>query len=77
MLETVEALPDGLFRDCEKLTRLVLEHRNSVCAVTAQTFAGAAQIRIFVPREAYHLYRDGYGCEENLWTIWLDRIEVY
>lgn len=75
--ETVEALPDGLFRDCEKLTRLVLEHTGSVCAVTEQTFAGAEQLRIFVPREAYPLYRDGYGCEENVWTVWLDRIEVY
>ena len=39
--------------------------------------AGAEQLRIFVPREAYHLYRDGYGCEENVWTVWLDRIEVF
>ena len=75
--ETVESLPDGLFRDCGRLTRLVLEHTGSVCAVTEQTFAGAEQLRIFVPREAYHLYRDGYGCEENVWTVWLDRIEVF
>lgn len=75
--ETVEALPDGLFRDCENLTRLVLEHRESVCAVTERTFDGVPQLRVFVPRQAYHLYRDGYGCGENVWSVWLDRIDVY
>lgn len=75
--ETVEALADGTFRECGNLIRLVLEHRTAVCAVTEHTFDGAAQIRIYVPREAYPLYRDGYGCGENLWTVWLDRIEVY
>lgn len=75
--ETVAALPGGVFRECTMLTRLVLEHRETVCGVAADTFTGADQVRIYVPREAYPLYRDGYGCEENLWTVWLDRIEVY
>ena len=75
--ETVEALPDGLFRECVNLTRLVLEHRERVCSVTERTFAGAEQLRVYVPREAFHLYRDGYGCEENPWTVWLDRIELF
>jgi hypothetical protein len=75
--ETVAALPGGLFRECTMLTRLVLEHRETVCGVEADTFTGADQVRIYVPREAYPLYRDGYGCEENQWTVWLDRIEVY
>ena len=75
--ETVELLPEGLFRECASLTRLVLEHRGTVCAVTEQTFDGADRVRIYVPREAYPLYRDGYGCGENHWSVWLDRIEVY
>ncbi len=75
--ETVESLPDGLFRGCDGLTRLVLEHRSSVCAVTEHTFDGADQLRVWVPREVYSLYRDGYGCEENAWSVWLDRIEIY
>lgn len=75
--QTVESLPDGLFAECENLTRLVLEHTDAVCAVTEQTFAGADRIRIYVPREAYSMYRDGYGCAENPWQMWMDRIEVY
>lgn len=75
--ETVEHLPDGLFRKMERLQRLMLEHRDSVCSLSENTFEGAEQLRIFVPRESYHLYRDGYGCETNLWTEYLKRIQTY
>lgn len=74
---SVESLPDGLFRECANLARLVLEHTDTVCAVGAETFAGAEQIRIYVPREAYPMYRDGCGCGENPWAAWLDRIDTY
>lgn len=72
--ESIESLPDGLFRDCPALTQLVLEHRNQPCSVTEHTFDFADQIKIFVPSEVYPIYRDGYGCETNPWTPYLDRI---
>lgn len=72
--ESIESLPDGMFRECPRLTRLVLEHRNKPCAVGAGTFDGADQVKIFVPRDAYPLYRDGAGCEGNPWSPYLDRI---
>ncbi|MBQ8237712.1 MAG: hypothetical protein IJZ39_06170 [Oscillospiraceae bacterium] len=72
--ETIESLPDGLFRDAGNLTRLVLEHTGSVCSVGEDVFRDADQIRIYVPASVYPMYRDGYGCETNLWEPYLDRI---
>ena len=72
--ESIESLPDGLFRDCSALTGLVLEHRSQPCSVTEHTFDGANQIKVFVPPEAYAMYRDGVGCETNLWALYLDRV---
>lgn len=74
---SIESLPDGLFRECAKLTRLILEHTDSPCRITDGTFADAAQVRIYVPAQAYPMYRDGYGCEANPWTAYLDRIFTY
>lgn len=74
--ESVESLPAELFRDCKNLTRLILEHKNTPCSITEHTFDGADQIRVFVTEEAYALYRDGYGCEANLWSELLDRIYI-
>ncbi len=73
---SIESLPDGLFRGCTALTRLILEHRDTPCDVTAHTFDGADQVKIFVPLDAYSLYRDGAGCTENPWTRYLSRIHT-
>ena len=75
--ETVESLPDGMFADCPRLTRLVLEHTGRLCRITEHTFDSAPQIKIYVPTNAYSLYRDGAGCEANLWSALLDRIFQY
>lgn len=72
--ESIESLPDGLFRETQQLTRLVLEHTASVCSVTENTFSGAQQVRIYVPESVYPMYRDGSGCETNPWELYLDRI---
>lgn len=74
---TVESLPDGAFGGCPGLTRLVLEHTGRLCRITEHTFEGAPQIKIYVPAGAYSLYRDGNGCETNLWSALLDRIFQY
>lgn len=75
--ESVEELPDGLFRNCTALRQLILEHRNQPCSVTEHTFDGADQVKVFVPQEAYAMYRDGYGCETNPWAPYLDRLNSF
>lgn len=75
--ETIESLPDGAFTGCPGLTRLVLEHTGRLCRITEHTFEGAPQIKIYVPTSAYSLYRDGDGCETNLWSALLDRVFQY
>lgn len=75
--ESIESLPNYLFRDCNNLTRLVLEHTQSICKISEDTFNSADHIKIFVPEEAYPMYRDGYGCESNPWSELLDRMFVY
>ena len=75
--ETIESLPDGLLSQCPALKQLILEHKTLLCAVTDHTFDSADQLKIFVPAEAFALYRDGDGCETNLWAQYLDRIYPY
>ena len=75
--ESIEGLPDGLFRECSALTQLILEHRSKPCSVTEHTFDAAGQVKVFVPSEAYSMYRDGYGCESSPWTPYLDRLFPY
>ena len=75
--ETIESLPDGLFRNCPAMLRLVMVHGENPCTVTEHTFDGAEQVRILVPQAAYALYRDGAGCEANPWEAYMDRIEAY
>lgn len=75
--DSIESLPDNLFRSCGKLTRLMLEHTSGLCTVTEHTFDGADQILIHVPEETYALYRDGEGCATNPWYQYLDRIVTY
>lgn len=75
--ETVESLPDGLFGQCPSIKQLILEHTSRLCAVTDHTFDGADQLKVFVPSEAFSMYRDGDGCETNLWAQYLERIYPY
>lgn len=72
--ESVESIPDGLFASCAKLERLILAHRTKLCSIGDDPFGGAPDLRIFVPKESYPLYRDGDGCEVNHWAGYLDRI---
>lgn len=75
---SIETLPDGLFSHCPRLTRLVLTSLERPCGISENTFSGAPDsLRIFVPQEAYPMYRDGYGCTVNLWSHWLDRVYSY
>lgn len=75
--DTIESLPDGVFRNCPALTRLILEHGKNPCAVTEHTFDGADQVRVHIPEAAYALYRDGAGCDTNPWYPYLDRLVTY
>ena len=75
--ESIESIPDGLFADCPHLTDLILEHRTHLCSIGDEPFAGADDLRILVPTESYHLYRDGDGCETNPWSAYLKRIFTY
>lgn len=74
---SIRVLPDWLFSDCQALSRLILEHTDAPCPLSPHSLDGADQIRIFVPQGVYHLYRDGYGCEQNPWEAFLDRIYAY
>lgn len=70
-------LPEGVFRGSASLSRLILEHTDIPCAIDAHTLDDVPQVHIFVPKQAYSLYRDGYGCQQNLWAAYLDRIFTY
>ena len=75
--QTIESLPDGVFSGSPNLTRLVLEHTQRLCRITEHTFDGADLVKVYVPTAAYLLYRDGDGCETNLWSALLDRVFQY
>lgn len=75
--QSIESIPDYLFKHCPKLVRLVLEHTETTCAIGENPFSGADQIRIYVLEESYPLYRDGAGCETNPWAEYLDLIFTY
>lgn len=75
--QSIESLPDGLFRHCEALERLILEHTTAPCSITEGTFEGAEELRILVPSGVYPMYRDGYGCEVNPWQPILEQIIPY
>ena len=74
---SMENLPDRLFAQCPNLTRLVLKHTDHPCGISETTFAGVDNLRIFVPQEAYPLYRDGYGCAVNPWIPYLSQVYTY
>ena len=75
--ESVESLPDGLFKNCKALTLIILEHKSKTCVVTEHTFDGADQVKFLVPAASYPMYRDGTGCTTNPWAAYLDRILKY
>lgn len=72
--ESIERIPDFAFSRCPSLKRLVLLHEKSPCGVSAQSFEGAGELRVYVPASAWPMYRDGYGCEENPWTVHINRV---
>ena len=75
--ESIETIPDGAFSGCPSLKRLVLLHEAAPCGVSARSFDGAEALRVYVPADAYPMYRDGFGCEANPWTEHLDRVYPY
>ena len=72
--ETVAAIPDGAFDGCAGLTRLTLLHTDAPPDIGEDPFAGAEQLKVYVPAASYPLYRDGAGCEGNPWERWLGRV---
>ena len=75
--ESVGTIPDGAFAGCPSLKRLVLLHESAPCGVSAHSFDGAENLRVYVPAAAYPMYRDGYGCEANPWTEHIGRVYSY
>ena len=75
--DSIASLPDELFKNCGKLERLVLLHKTDVPALSENALSGAEDLRIYVPKEAYSLYRDGVGCGINTWEGYIDRIYTY
>lgn len=75
--ESVKTIPDRAFSGCTALTRLVLLHESVPCGVSEHSFDGADKLRVYVPSKAWPMYRDGYGCEVNPWSNWLDRVYTY
>ena len=75
--ESVETIPEGAFAGCPALRRLVLLHESAPCGVSEHSFDGADALRVYVPARAWPMYRDGYGCEANPWTPFLDRVYSY
>lgn len=74
---TIESIPDGAFSGCVNLKKLTLLHQQTTPTVGEGLLDGAEQVTIFVPSNAYHLYRDGAGCATNPWEAYLDRIKAY
>ena len=75
--ESIETIPNLAFIDCPWIQRLVLLHESAPCGVSDYSFEGADALRVFVPAAAWPMYRDGFGCETNPWTVHLDRIYTY
>ena len=74
---TIQFLPDSLFQYCVNLSRLVLNHTDAPCSITAHSLDGTANLQIYVPQSAYHLYRDGIGCGINPWEDYLHQIHTF
>lgn len=74
---TIAAIPDGLFSGCPHLAALVFAPRTNLCRFTPETLRSMPALTIYVPEDDYPMYRDGYGCEQNEWERFLNRIETY
>ena len=74
---SIESIPDGAVSGCTSLTRLNLLHTETTPTVGAGLLEGAANLTIYVPSNAYHLYRDGAGCASNPWEQYLKFIKAY
>ena len=74
---SLETLPEGLFSDCPALQRLVMEPRDIPLNIPSGSLDGLSSLKILVPGEDYSRYRDGYGCGENPWQKYLDRMVTY
>lgn len=75
--ESVTHLQAGLFRNAQRLSKLMLEHSAYPCGIAEGTIPKDRRITIHVPADTYPMYRDGYGCETNPWTAHLDQIFPY
>ncbi len=74
---TITAIPDGLFSGCPHLAALVFAPRTNLCRFAPETLRSMPSLTIYVPENDYPMYRDGYGCEQNEWERFLNRIETY
>lgn len=74
---SIEFIPDGAFRGCVNLTRLNLLHTDMPPSVGDGLMLGIENLTIYVPAEAYHLYRDGAGCASNPWEQYKSIITAY
>ena len=74
---TIAAIPDGLFSGCPHLAALVFAPRTNLCRFAPETLRSMPALTIYVPEDDYPMYRDGYGCEQNEWERFLNRIETY
>ena len=74
---TIQLLPEGFLQYCTGLERLVLNHTEVPCQISAHSLDGPIDLQIYVPQSAYHLYRDGIGCALNPWEAWLQQIHTF
>lgn len=74
---TIQFLPDRLFQNCVNLSRLILNHTDAPCPITAYSLDGTVNLQIYIPQSAYHLYRDGVGCGVNPWDAYLHQLHTF
>lgn len=74
---TIINIPDEAFVACSSLSRLILEHTDSPCKISESSLKGCARLKILVPSDSYAMYRDGFGCDVNLWSDYLSQIYTY
>ncbi len=74
---SLEYIPDEAYKNAGALARLVIKGTGEAPSLGDHPFDGNDELKIYVPREAYGLYRDGAGCVENKWQNYLERIVTY
>lgn len=70
-------IPDNAFTGCRSLERLILEHTESPCKISESSLTGCEKLKILVPADSYAMYRDGFGCDVNLWADYISQIYTY